>query len=169
LYTAHSTPSWWDCRKQPLGNQTSPSANQRDSSKISRNSVCSNRSNLELLPVDTSVIWSYWFHIADTRTFLYRKLIDFLSWTIRLEKLPVNRLSRWEHVEPMRQHFWRKWSLEYLHYWQQWRRWMIKENPVHVGQIVLLKKDAALSLFWPLVRILDIYPDNNGIIRTVTL
>jgi len=32
-----------------------------------------------------------------------------------------------------------------------------------------LKKDAALSLFWPLVRILDVYPNNNGIIRTVTL
>lgn len=36
-----------------------------------------------------------------------------------LEKLSTNRLSRWQHVEQLRQHFWRRWLKEYLHHCQQ--------------------------------------------------
>ncbi|XP_039309934.1 uncharacterized protein LOC120358749 [Solenopsis invicta] len=36
-----------------------------------------------------------------------------------LERLPVNRLSRWQHVEQLRQHFWKRWLREYLHHCQQ--------------------------------------------------
>ncbi|XP_026831391.1 uncharacterized protein LOC113563660 [Ooceraea biroi] len=32
-----------------------------------------------------------------------------------LVDVPVNRLLRWERVEQLRQHFWKRWSSEYLH------------------------------------------------------
>lgn len=32
-----------------------------------------------------------------------------------LSDVLINRLTRWQLVEQLRQHFWRRWSLEYLH------------------------------------------------------
>ncbi|EFN65241.1 hypothetical protein EAG_00377, partial [Camponotus floridanus] len=40
-----------------------------------------------------------------------------------IEKLPINRLSRWQHVEQIRQHFWQRWTREYLHHCQQRNKW----------------------------------------------
>ncbi|XP_039310748.1 uncharacterized protein LOC120358930 [Solenopsis invicta] len=45
----------------------------------------------------------------------------------------------------------------------------LPENPVHVGQIVLLQEDSTLPLTWPLARIQAVHPGDDGIIRTVTL
>ncbi|XP_071581395.1 uncharacterized protein [Temnothorax nylanderi] len=40
-----------------------------------------------------------------------------------LEEIPSNRLSRWQYVQQLRQHFWRRWSREYLHQCQQRDKW----------------------------------------------
>lgn len=31
-----------------------------------------------------------------------------------VQEIPINRLSRWQHVEQLRQRFWSRWSKEYL-------------------------------------------------------
>ncbi|XP_018397677.1 PREDICTED: uncharacterized protein LOC108775725 [Cyphomyrmex costatus] len=80
-----------------------------------------------------------------------------------LERIPITRLSRWQRVEQIRQHFWQRWSKEYLHYCQQRNKWTIKENPLHVGQMVLLREDSASPLSWPLARIVELHPGNDNI------
>nr|XP_012234877.1 PREDICTED: uncharacterized protein LOC105679424 [Linepithema humile] len=40
-----------------------------------------------------------------------------------LEGLNENRLTRWQRVEQLRQHFWRRWTKEYLHNCQQRSKW----------------------------------------------
>ncbi|XP_018402792.1 PREDICTED: uncharacterized protein LOC108779784 [Cyphomyrmex costatus] len=86
-----------------------------------------------------------------------------------LERIPITRLSRWQRVEQIRQHFWQRWSKEYLHYCQQRNKWTIKENPLHIGQMVLLREDSASPLSWPLARIVELHPGNDNIVRTVTI
>lgn len=86
-----------------------------------------------------------------------------------LERLPVNKLSRWQRVEQIRQHFWRRWSREYLHHLQQRNKWMTKKNSLHVGQMVLLREDSTSPLSWSLARILELHPGNDNVVRTVTV
>lgn len=86
-----------------------------------------------------------------------------------LEDLPTNRLSRWQHVEQLRQHFWRRWLNEYLHHCQQRYKWQSANQSIHQGQMVILKEDNIPPLSRPLGRITDVYPGPDGVIRTVTV
>lgn len=84
-----------------------------------------------------------------------------------LEELPNNRLSRWQYVEQLRQHFWGRWKLEYLHNCQQRSKWNTHENPVVIGQMVIVKDDNLPPLCWTLGRVQDTYPGEDNVIRTV--
>lgn len=86
-----------------------------------------------------------------------------------LKELPINRLSRWQHVEQLRQHFWRRWSREYLHQCQGRSQWKIQKNPIHTGQLVILQEDNAPPMSWPLARIVEVHPGKDDVIRTVTV
>ena len=85
------------------------------------------------------------------------------------ENVPSNRLSRWEHVEQMRQHFWKRWQNEYLHQLQQRSKWSTTNESLKVGQVVLMKEDNAPPLSWPMGRIIEIHPGQDNIVRTVTV
>ncbi|KAK2578857.1 hypothetical protein KPH14_012604 [Odynerus spinipes] len=41
-----------------------------------------------------------------------------------LENIQENRLSRWQRIEQLRNHFWTRWSKEYLHQLQQRPKWV---------------------------------------------
>ena len=85
------------------------------------------------------------------------------------EETPSNRLSRWEHVEQLRQHFWRRWSKEYLHQCQQRTKWLTKEPPIKINQIVVIQEDNAPPLTWQLGRITEIHPGEDNVVRTVSV
>lgn len=85
-----------------------------------------------------------------------------------LTELPVNRLYNWEHIQYVKQHFWKRWSKEYLNKLNV--RWQFqKAENVKVGTMVLLKEDNSPSLHWPLGRIMEIFPGDDGVVRMVTV
>ncbi|XP_029157246.1 uncharacterized protein LOC114929752 [Nylanderia fulva] len=86
-----------------------------------------------------------------------------------LENLAINRLSRWQHLEQLRQHFWRRWTKEYLHHLQQRNKWQSIDSSIYKGQMVILKEDNMPPLSWPLGRISEIHPGHDGIVRTATI
>lgn len=86
-----------------------------------------------------------------------------------LEKLLSNRLSSWQRVEQLRQHFWQRWFQEYLHHCQQRNKWQSTDCSIHKGQMVILKEDGTLPLSWPIGRIVEVFPGKDNIIRTVTV
>ncbi|XP_018398199.1 PREDICTED: uncharacterized protein LOC108776166 [Cyphomyrmex costatus] len=45
-----------------------------------------------------------------------------------LSDISENRLVRWQRVEQLRQHFWRRWSSEYLHTLQACSKWKISKG-----------------------------------------
>lgn len=45
-----------------------------------------------------------------------------------ISDIKENRLVRWQRVEQLRQHFWRRWSVEYLNLLQERTRWTGKET-----------------------------------------
>jgi hypothetical protein len=55
--------------------------------------------------------------------------------------VPTTRLSRYQVLEKLRQHFWTRWSKEYLHQLQQRGKWHKTRQPPPLGHLVLLRED----------------------------
>ncbi|KAB0799070.1 hypothetical protein PPYR_06950 [Photinus pyralis] len=56
-------------------------------------------------------------------------------------KLPENRLSHFQQVQRLQQHFWARWSLEYVSELQQRVKWRSNYEILKVGDLVVIKED----------------------------
>ncbi|XP_058465719.1 uncharacterized protein LOC131439115 [Malaya genurostris] len=82
--------------------------------------------------------------------------------------LKENTLSRWQLVQTMLQHFWKRWTAEYLPELQNRSKWH-KTNEINVGSLVLLVDQNAPPFQWPLGRIVAVHPGNDSVTRVVTV
>lgn len=78
---------------------------------------------------------------------------------------PVNRLTRWQHMQQALQHFWRRWSADYLQRLQSKTKWPTEHNNIRPGQIVLMKNSNLPPLQWPLAMVLEAIPGRDGKVR----
>jgi hypothetical protein len=84
--------------------------------------------------------------------------------------VPMNRLSRWQLVEQLRSHFWKRWHREYLTQLQQRSKPKgTKNTPMEIGTMVLMMEDNAPSLSWNLGRVIELHPGDDGVTRVVTV
>ncbi|GFQ93659.1 integrase catalytic domain-containing protein [Trichonephila clavata] len=89
---------------------------------------------------------------------------------LRAHASPVERLSQWQLVQRMNQHFWRKWSSEYLNRLQQRPKWCKGNVGFKEGDLVLVKPSENLdTLKWHLARIIKLHPGKDNLVRVVTL
>ncbi|KAG5316089.1 RTXE polymerase, partial [Pseudoatta argentina] len=91
------------------------------------------------------------FHPSNSRHFLVGTPLTAYP-KPSLDEVPVNRLSRWQYIQLLRQHFWKRWTREYLHHCQERNKWKINEPSVHVGQMVTIKEDNEEDLRSPYFR-----------------
>ncbi|GBP37722.1 hypothetical protein EVAR_23772_1 [Eumeta japonica] len=85
------------------------------------------------------------------------------------DETPMSRLSRFQIVQAISQHFWRKWNNLYLHQLQMRNKWFSDANPLKVGDLVLIKEDNLPSLKWRRGRIEEMLPGKDGVVRVVIL
>lgn len=86
------------------------------------------------------------------------------------QKSPANRLSQWQHLQQMTQHFWKRWSKEYLHQLQQRSKWKTRHAELlQPGTMVLVQDDLLPPLCWPLGRILETFPGADGLVRSASV
>ena len=79
----------------------------------------------------------------------------------------ANPIKRWLHVQHLTSYFWKRWSKEYLTTLQP-RSKHVKEVPnLAVNDMVLLTDERLPPLSWPLGRIIEVFPGNDGHVRTV--
>ncbi|GFY48786.1 DUF5641 domain-containing protein [Trichonephila inaurata madagascariensis] len=76
----------------------------------------------------------------------------------------MSRLSRWQLVQRLNQHFWRKWSSEYLNRLQQRPKWCkgnagFKKRGFGVSQKLSENSD---TLNWHLARILKLHSGKDN-------
>ncbi|KAG7188150.1 hypothetical protein KM043_013369 [Ampulex compressa] len=84
-----------------------------------------------------------------------------------LTDVHVNRLVRWQRVEQIRQHFWKRWSVEYLSQLQERHKWRkSKGEQLRTGQLVLIKQQGLASLQWLLGRIEEVHLGADGMARS---
>ena len=78
-------------------------------------------------------------------------------------------LRNWEMCQSICQHFWQRWSQEYLHTLQARTKWQVNKPNLQENDIVILKDAKTFSCHWPLAKILKTYPGKDGLVRVVTL
>ncbi|XP_031783222.1 uncharacterized protein LOC116416922 [Nasonia vitripennis] len=81
--------------------------------------------------------------------------------------LSASRLSRWQMLRNMHEHFWSRWSEEYLHTLQQRSKWRTEKTQIRVGELCLLRNEQYPPCKWPLGRIVKVYPGPDGLVRVV--
>lgn len=55
--------------------------------------------------------------------------------------IPMNRLSRWQQIKLRREHFWKRWSREYMMELQTRGKWTKRQVNVQPGTIVLVREE----------------------------
>ncbi|XP_045534866.1 uncharacterized protein LOC123721177 isoform X2 [Papilio machaon] len=81
------------------------------------------------------------------------------------ERHVTGTLSRYQHLEQLRQHFWRRWSKEYISELQLRTKWRSDLNPLQEGVLVILKEDNLPPLKWRLGRVVAVHPGADGVSR----
>lgn len=80
-----------------------------------------------------------------------------------------NRLSRWQLLRQMCEHFWYQWSKEYLVTKQTKTKWRQSTRPLQIGDLCLLMDSRCPPTKWPLARMIAVHPGPDQRIRVVTI
>ncbi|XP_030746008.1 uncharacterized protein LOC115874849, partial [Sitophilus oryzae] len=86
-----------------------------------------------------------------------------------LVEIPENRLSTYQRIQQLQQHFWSRWSLEYISELQQRSKWQQKVNPIKINDLVVIKEENQPPLKWSLGRVIEVYPGKDGTVRVATV
>lgn len=81
----------------------------------------------------------------------------------------VGSLNRWEYVQRIGQEFRLRWQSEYVLSLQRMTKWQRSAPNVSVGDFVLLIADNEKPKQWPIGRILDVFPGQDGHVRVVSV
>jgi hypothetical protein len=83
--------------------------------------------------------------------------------------VPVNRLTRWQHLQLLHQHFWNRWSIEYLTSLQKRAKWLDAKRNIQIGDLVCLKEENLPPMKWLLGRVVELHPGKDKLVRVVTV
>ncbi|XP_011859383.1 PREDICTED: uncharacterized protein LOC105556882 [Vollenhovia emeryi] len=80
-----------------------------------------------------------------------------------------NALSRWQHLQKMRDHFWLRWSREYIHTLAARPKWVTQDAAPHIGSLCLVRTETTPPCRWPLARVIKLHPGKDGVTRVATV
>ncbi|XP_011694053.1 PREDICTED: uncharacterized protein LOC105453629 [Wasmannia auropunctata] len=86
-----------------------------------------------------------------------------------LTHLPESRLSRWQLIQNLQQHFWKRWSKEYLSELQQRTKWKRPFPQLKEGTMVLIKEENLPPFKWRLGRVISTHPGRDQVVRVATV
>ncbi|KAJ0178483.1 hypothetical protein K1T71_006306 [Dendrolimus kikuchii] len=81
------------------------------------------------------------------------------------EDVGLQRLTQFQQIQKMSQHFWTRWRSEYLHTLQQRFKWNSKTEPPKLNDLVLIKEDNLPPLHWKRGRLVKLLPGKDGVVR----
>ena len=82
----------------------------------------------------------------------------------------VSLVKRWYLCQSIVQHFWQRWSKEYLCHLQRYAKWNTPSSNLKVGDIVCLRGEPITApTQWILARVREIHPGPDGKVQVVTV
>lgn len=79
------------------------------------------------------------------------------------------RLSQWQHLVQLQQHFWACWSKEYRSKLQQRTKWRKNCADIKIGSLVIVKNENSPPLHWQFGRVVDVYTGSGDVVRVVKI
>ena len=67
------------------------------------------------------------------------------------------------------QEFWSRWSKEYLQQLQERNKWIRPQKNLKIGDVILLKENQSPRNRWPMAKVIDTHPDDQGQVQSVTV
>ncbi|XP_043474491.1 uncharacterized protein LOC122506410 [Leptopilina heterotoma] len=83
--------------------------------------------------------------------------------------VPSSRLTRWKLIQQQFQSFWSRWSTGYLQQQLAISKWHHPSHEIKVGSMVLLTDERFPPLKWPLARVTELHPVEDGLTRVVSI
>ena len=83
------------------------------------------------------------------------------------ERIGIRR--RWKHAQQIAEHFWRRWTREYVPTLIKREKWTRDTQPLAVGDVVLVAEDNLPRGRWPLARVSKLLPGRDGRVRSAEL
>lgn len=77
--------------------------------------------------------------------------------------------KQWRRVQFMIDLFWSRWRKEIVQQHQSRAKWNTPRKNLVIGDVVLLVDDQCHRSYWKLGRIVDVYPSQDGLVRTVNV
>ena len=74
--------------------------------------------------------------------------------------------QRWRRVQAYTAMIWKRWIKEYLPSLQQRQKWRVEKPVLAAGDLVMVSDLSCPRGVWPLGRILEVYPGNDGLVRS---
>lgn len=75
----------------------------------------------------------------------------------------------WAEAQSMKEHFWERWSAEYLPTLQQRNKWKSKNENYKIGQLVIIKDENLPPAQWLLGRIIELFRGDEDAVRSVKI
>ena len=84
-------------------------------------------------------------------------------------KKPVLLSKRYRFLQTKLQHFWSRWTREYLPGLARRCKWATARPPLKINDVCYITEDNKPRLSWLLGRVIDCVPGKDGLIRTYKL
>nr|XP_049697612.1 uncharacterized protein LOC126054832 isoform X1 [Helicoverpa armigera] len=88
---------------------------------------------------------------------------------MKVQNANVNNLQRFRRIECLKQHFWSRFSHEYILWLQQRTKWLRSSGELTEGTLVVIKDKSSPPLLWLLGRIVKVLPGRDGIARVADI
>ena len=92
----------------------------------------------------------------------------FQDWRL-FEEDAVNFDSRFIMVQSMVTNFWKAWIKLYFPTLLIRRKWHTLKRNLRMGDLIMFVEDSAIRGTWQLARVVEVYPDESGVVRNVKL
>jgi len=83
------------------------------------------------------------------------------------EKIPLTK--KWVQLVSLQKLFWKKFISEYLYTLQKKNKWLRKDKPIQLNDIVLVKMLQESPADYKLAKVIKLYPDHNNDVRKVDI
>ena len=77
--------------------------------------------------------------------------------------------KRWRCIQHVINEFWSRWRKEFLQSLQERKKWQDKKRNFENGDTVLLRDSDLIKNKWPMLKIVEMFKDDNGDVRSVRL
>ena len=76
-------------------------------------------------------------------------------------------LERWKKCQQAAQHFWDRWSQEYIQNLQKAVKWQKQSRNYKVGDLVMLTDGKEFHCQWTMAKVIAVYPGTDNLVRAV--